>query len=310
MINCQGCGAVNEDQATACAACGRILAVICPQCSTRTPSGINYCQHCGRILTTEGGPQVEAAVAGDPILDMYTPALAELGNSEMPPRAAFLKVVCGGFAFAFLYLSQALSGTLSPPFFPGFSAASSRSGVWSKSSCGWRFASTNRPGCPGRSTTSLFPKASIAVSKQLASPSRNRNGRSPEPPRWRPPFPRRPPSLSEKRKNAGFRPPMSWWPRWSPARSKKAGTPPQPRVNHRSNPAPHPRPPPHQPPRRRPRIKKQTPPSPSPAMTIWTNSSPATENPRRWPNSSMTASSRKLRSSARRLPVLQAISLC
>lgn len=124
MAYCHGCGAVNTEDAVTCIACDRPLAVICPQCSSRNTPSASFCASCGRILNPNapaenaaapGAPQADSAAVSDSAeraravssADAKQPAKA---MADLPPRGPFLKAVLGGFAFAFLYLSQALSG--------------------------------------------------------------------------------------------------------------------------------------------------------------------------------------------------------
>jgi len=124
MAYCHGCGAVNTDDAITCIACDRPLAVICPQCSSRNDPSASFCASCGRILNLNAPAESPAAHAvippapgiatnisertgGVPSANTMPPAKA---TADLPPRGPFLKAVLGGFAFAFLYLSQALSG--------------------------------------------------------------------------------------------------------------------------------------------------------------------------------------------------------
>ncbi|HOY66916.1 MAG TPA: tetratricopeptide repeat protein [Candidatus Ozemobacteraceae bacterium] len=116
MAYCHGCGAVNADDAVTCVACDRVLTVICPQCSTRNAPAATFCSSCGRALSQSpaaGEIAPEAGIPADPAAPMTVPLASPAAASrtpDLPPRAPFMKVVLGGFAFAFLYLSQALSG--------------------------------------------------------------------------------------------------------------------------------------------------------------------------------------------------------
>ncbi len=111
MPYCPGCGAVNQEESLNCGACGRVLGTICGHCQSPNQMGAKYCTGCGKLMGTAtreklGGPE------GEPIAEMVSrkrPQVAPTGT-EQPPRAAFLKVVLGGFVFALFYLSQALSG--------------------------------------------------------------------------------------------------------------------------------------------------------------------------------------------------------
>lgn len=120
MAYCHGCGAVNEDDAVTCVACDRPLVSICPQCSSRNAPGASFCESCGRILSQNApagdrGPAPDAAARADAETAAGGPLpthsrLPSKPATDLPPRVPFMKVVLGGFAFAFLYLSQALSG--------------------------------------------------------------------------------------------------------------------------------------------------------------------------------------------------------
>lgn len=124
MAYCHGCGAVNTDEAVTCIACDRALVTICPQCSSRNAPSASFCASCGRILnqdppsgdvapsrdTSQTGPAASdpaATVGGHASVG---PLPLPKATTDLPPRVPFMKVVLGGFAFAFLYLSQALSG--------------------------------------------------------------------------------------------------------------------------------------------------------------------------------------------------------
>lgn len=105
MINCQGCGAVNDEVSSECAACGRLLFLSCPQCSTRNLASALTCTHCGRVLAeAKSGPARQA----DPVSEMLAWPGGEV--PDHPPQGPLMKAVLGGFAFAFLHLSQALTG--------------------------------------------------------------------------------------------------------------------------------------------------------------------------------------------------------
>ncbi len=109
MVNCPGCGAVNNNEAISCIACNRTLLVVCPQCSLRNPITASICSQCGRIIDEKNDPRLIQQKIGDPVADMYEDAFADPDISEFPV-SAFLKVFIGGFIFALLYLSQILSG--------------------------------------------------------------------------------------------------------------------------------------------------------------------------------------------------------
>jgi tetratricopeptide (TPR) repeat protein len=109
MINCPGCGAVNNDEAISCVACNRTLMVVCPQCSLRNPVAAAICSQCGRILDENNDPRILQQKIGDPVAEMYEERHVSGPGSEFPLNA-FLKVFLGGFIFALLYLSQMLSG--------------------------------------------------------------------------------------------------------------------------------------------------------------------------------------------------------
>jgi len=120
MAYCHGCGAVNSDDAISCIACDRPLATICPQCSFRNTPDAAFCSSCGRILGQGSATAAADAPAIGPARPPVTAAASKITGTnlpatsmhaaDLPPRTPFMKVVLGGFAFAFLYLSQALSG--------------------------------------------------------------------------------------------------------------------------------------------------------------------------------------------------------
>ncbi|HQG28786.1 MAG TPA: zinc ribbon domain-containing protein, partial [Candidatus Ozemobacteraceae bacterium] len=124
MAYCHGCGAVNTDDAVTCIACDRPLAAICPQCSSRNDPSASFCASCGRILNLNAPAESPAAPVSTPFSTGSATDTADRpgivpgakampqgkATADLPPRGPFLKAVLGGFAFAFLYLSQALSG--------------------------------------------------------------------------------------------------------------------------------------------------------------------------------------------------------
>ena len=109
MVNCQGCGAVNQQDSLSCVACNRTLQVVCPQCTSRNQASATACTHCGRILADNDDPALIEKKLGDPVADMY-----ESGNKNpfttFYPKQAFLKIVLGGFFFGLVYVSQIFSG--------------------------------------------------------------------------------------------------------------------------------------------------------------------------------------------------------
>jgi len=109
MVNCPGCGAVNNRESLSCIACNRTLQIVCPQCSARNPVSAAICNQCGRILDEKNDPRIMQHRIGDPVSEMYEPVTIRGSNNELP-LGAFMKVFFGGFFFALLYLSQVLSG--------------------------------------------------------------------------------------------------------------------------------------------------------------------------------------------------------
>lgn len=109
MVNCPGCGAVNNRDSLSCIACNRTLMVVCPQCALRNPVSAAICGQCGRILDEKNDPRLLQQKIGDPVAEMYEEIPLGQGSGEFP-LGAFLKVFVGGFVFALLYLSQILSG--------------------------------------------------------------------------------------------------------------------------------------------------------------------------------------------------------
>jgi tetratricopeptide (TPR) repeat protein len=109
MINCPGCGAVNNEESISCIACNRTLKVVCPQCAFKNPITAAICSQCGRILNEKNDPRIMQQKIGDPVSDMYAEDGDIQANEEFPLNA-FLKVFLGGFVFALLYLSKILSG--------------------------------------------------------------------------------------------------------------------------------------------------------------------------------------------------------
>ncbi|MBI3039627.1 tetratricopeptide repeat protein [bacterium] len=107
MAYCPGCGAVNDEVTLSCAACGRALCVICKQCGIRNLPSSRFCSHCGRglVVPTESASK---RVVGEPIFEMISPPA--LGPSGFPPAGALAKLLGGGFIFAMLFLTQALTG--------------------------------------------------------------------------------------------------------------------------------------------------------------------------------------------------------
>ncbi|KAF1082164.1 MAG: hypothetical protein GQF41_1804 [Candidatus Rifleibacterium amylolyticum] len=109
MVNCQSCGAVNNEDSLSCVACNRTLQVVCPQCSCRNPVSAAVCNQCGRILDEKNDPRLYQKKTGDPVAEMYEKPVKNPFTSYYP-KEAFLKVILGGFIFALLYISQILSG--------------------------------------------------------------------------------------------------------------------------------------------------------------------------------------------------------
>ncbi|OGK11098.1 MAG: hypothetical protein A2W80_18595 [Candidatus Riflebacteria bacterium GWC2_50_8] len=109
MVNCQSCGAVNNEDSLSCVACNRTLQVVCPQCTGRNPISAAVCNQCGRILNEKNDPKLFQQKTGDPVAEMYEKPVKNPFTTHYP-KDAFLKVVLGGFIFALLYISQILSG--------------------------------------------------------------------------------------------------------------------------------------------------------------------------------------------------------
>ncbi len=109
MVNCQSCGAVNNENSLSCIACNRTLLVVCPQCTARNPVSAAVCSQCGRILEEKNDPRIIEKKLGDPVADMYEPAVKN-PFTTFYPKEAFLKVIIGGFFFALIYVSQIFSG--------------------------------------------------------------------------------------------------------------------------------------------------------------------------------------------------------
>ncbi len=109
MVNCQSCGAVNNEDSLSCVACNRTLQVVCPQCSCRNPVSAAVCNQCGRILDEKNDPRLFQKKTGDPVAEMYEKPVKNPFTTYYP-KEAFLKVILGGFIFALLYISQILSG--------------------------------------------------------------------------------------------------------------------------------------------------------------------------------------------------------
>ncbi|GAB4283449.1 MAG: hypothetical protein Kow0029_29580 [Candidatus Rifleibacteriota bacterium] len=109
MVNCPGCGAVNNKDSISCVACNRTLLVVCPQCSSRNPVTAAVCSQCGRIIDEKNDPRILQQKIGDPVSEMYEEPQNFQSSNEFP-LGAFLKVFVGGFIFALLYMSQILSG--------------------------------------------------------------------------------------------------------------------------------------------------------------------------------------------------------
>ena len=109
MVNCQSCGAVNNEDSLSCIACNRTLLAVCPQCTSRNPVSAAVCSQCGRILEEKNDPRIIEKKLGDPVAEMYAP---EVKNpfTTFYPKEAFFKVILGGFFFALIYISQIFSG--------------------------------------------------------------------------------------------------------------------------------------------------------------------------------------------------------
>ena len=109
MVNCQSCGAVNNEESLSCIACNRTLLVVCPQCTSRNPVSAAVCNQCGRILEEKNDPRILEKKLGDPVAEMYEPRVKN-AFTTFYPKEAFLKVILGGFFFALVYISQIFSG--------------------------------------------------------------------------------------------------------------------------------------------------------------------------------------------------------
>lgn len=109
MVNCPGCGAVNNRESLSCIACNRTLQVVCPQCSLRNSISAAICGQCGRILDEKNDPRLLKSKIGDPVEEMYQDNFPPHNPGDFP-LGAFFRVFIGGFVFALLYLSQILSG--------------------------------------------------------------------------------------------------------------------------------------------------------------------------------------------------------
>lgn len=109
MVNCQSCGAVNNEDSLSCVACNRTLQVVCPQCGGRNGITAAVCNQCGRILDEKNDPRLFQKKTGDPVAEMYEKPVKN-PFTTFYPKDAFLKVILGGFIFALLYISQILSG--------------------------------------------------------------------------------------------------------------------------------------------------------------------------------------------------------
>ena len=108
MPYCPGCGAVNSEDVSNCAACGRVLGIQCPRCKAPNQTASKFCRQCGEQMVIGVAGRL-SGVDGEPIAEMMSEQ-AHISPDTLP-RDAFLKIVLGGFVFALLYLSQALSGS-------------------------------------------------------------------------------------------------------------------------------------------------------------------------------------------------------
>ena len=99
MVNCQSCGAVNNEDSLSCVACNRTLQVVCPQCTGRNQISAAVCNQCGRILNEKNDPKLFKQKTGDPVAEMYEKPVPNPFTTHYP-KDAFLKVVLGGFIFA------------------------------------------------------------------------------------------------------------------------------------------------------------------------------------------------------------------
>ncbi|MDD3148423.1 MAG: tetratricopeptide repeat protein [Candidatus Riflebacteria bacterium] len=109
MVNCQSCGAINNEESLSCIACNRTLLIVCPQCTSRNPASAAVCSQCGRILEEKNDPRIIEKKLGDPVAEMYEPKTKN-PFTTFYPKEAFLKVILGGFFFSLIYLSQIFSG--------------------------------------------------------------------------------------------------------------------------------------------------------------------------------------------------------
>jgi tetratricopeptide (TPR) repeat protein len=109
MVNCQSCGAVNNEDSISCIACNRTLQVVCQQCTNRNPVSAAVCSQCGRILDENNDPRIIQQKIGDPVAEMYEKPVRNPFTSFFP-KEAVLKVILGGFIFALVYMSEIFSG--------------------------------------------------------------------------------------------------------------------------------------------------------------------------------------------------------
>ena len=108
MINCQSCGALNNEEAICCIACNRTLLVICPKCGCKNPTSAVTCHQCRRILVEKSDPRIVAKRAGDPVADMYEKRVRY--RKKEYPQGAFIKIIFGILFFALVHLSPLFSG--------------------------------------------------------------------------------------------------------------------------------------------------------------------------------------------------------
>ncbi|MBQ3644409.1 MAG: tetratricopeptide repeat protein [Candidatus Riflebacteria bacterium] len=110
MVNCQGCGVANPDDAIKCTACGRALQINCPVCGCNNSVTATLCNQCGRVLDNNPDSKESEKKLVDPVSEMFESKTVSKPKTSNSPKKAIVFLVLGLFIFALLYLSKICEG--------------------------------------------------------------------------------------------------------------------------------------------------------------------------------------------------------
>jgi tetratricopeptide (TPR) repeat protein len=106
MINCPSCGAVNNETAINCVACGDLLKLICPQCTTQNTLNAVNCSQCGRLLVDKSDVRIKQQVFTES-MQRAKPRKAQKGNPLIKP---LVKVFTSAIVFIIINITKILAG--------------------------------------------------------------------------------------------------------------------------------------------------------------------------------------------------------